>query len=109
MQVESDVYIKFGNDPADKDNYPLIEGDCTDETHKWWCELRNCGFNLTVPDHSKLLKTGGGGGGEGEGGSGDGKEKTKPKTKWEKVSLKKRVDWASTQLFLRCCKAGRQK
>ena len=106
MAIESDVYVKFGDDPnevADSD-LPLIEGDCTDDTHYWWCELRSCGFNLTIPDHSKL---------DGDGGSSSGDdnsaEQTKPKTKWDKVSLKKRVDWASTHLFLRCCEAGKRK
>jgi type VI protein secretion system component Hcp len=108
MAIESDVYVKLGDDPGARDDYgepyPLIEGDCTDDTHYWWCELRSCGFNLTVPDHSKL---------EGDSGASDSgtnsATKTKPKTKWEKVSMKKRIDWASTHLFLRCCEAGRRK
>src|SRR5262245_2641462 len=108
MPTESDVYVKFGDDPTATNDYgepePLIQGDCTDDMHYWWCELRSCGFNLSVADHSKL---------EGDSGAEDSGTnsavKTKPKTKWEKVSLKKRVDWASTQLFLRCCEAGRRK
>src|SRR5262249_33656656 len=30
----------------------------------------------------------------------------KPKPSFKKVTIKKRVDWASTQLFLRCCYAA---
>ena len=112
MPIESDVYVKFGDDPHDPEDYPLIEGDCTDFTHFNWCELRSCGFNLTVPDHSKLVNNGGG---ASSGGSGSGSSSStsatpeKPKTKFDKVTLKKRVDWASTQLFLRCCEAGKRK
>jgi type VI protein secretion system component Hcp len=96
--MATDVYIKFGttketigprNTPR-----PKIEGDSTDELHYWWCEVRNCGFDLEAKDPEPAPESGGGGKEE---------DKEKSKAKFKNVTLKKRVDWASTQLFLRCC------
>ena len=96
--MPTDVYIKFGttkkvigplNTPR-----PLIEGDSTDAWHYWWCELRACGFDLDAkdpepkPDPNKPPPK---------------EDKDKSKAKFQKVTLTKRVDWASTQLFSKCC------
>jgi type VI protein secretion system component Hcp len=94
--MPTDAYVKFGEDPDDPENFPLIEGDCTDEMHYNWCELRDTSFDVTFPDQEKA-------------GEGDSKEKKKQTVHPEKVTLKKRVDWASTQLFLKCCQAAKAK
>jgi type VI protein secretion system component Hcp len=93
--MPTDAYVKFGEDPDDP-QIPFIEGDCTDEIHYNWCELRDTSFDVTFPDQEKA-------------GEGDSKEKKKQTVHPEKVSLKKRVDWASTQLFLKCCQAAKAK
>jgi type VI protein secretion system component Hcp len=96
--MATDVYIKFGttkekigplNTPR-----PLIEGDSTDELHYWWCELRNCGFDLEAKDPEPKPAADG---------TTPEADKEKSKAKFPKVTLKKRLDWASTQLFIRCC------
>ena len=51
MATESyDSYIKFGEStnlaPDGKSYLPQIEGDSSDETHYWWCELRGYDFSL---------------------------------------------------------------
>ena len=94
--MATDAYIKFGDstNPAPNPKYmlPLIEGDSTDEGHYWWCELRGYDFSLDA--------------GERDPGSQGKQDKEKPKPSFKKVTIKKRVDWASTQLFLRCCYAA---
>ena len=89
-----DAYVKFGktDDTGGPNDTPLpkIEGDSTDADHYWWCELRDCGFDLSNPHSSK---------------DGD-DEDTIPPSHFEPVTLKKRVDWATTQLFLKCCQAA---
>lgn len=93
--MATDAYIKFG-EGAGESPYgtplPLIEGDCSDETHYWWCELRGYDFSLEA--------------GERDSSSEGDNDKEKPKPSFKKVTVKKRVDWASTQLFLRCCYAA---
>jgi len=91
--MATDAYVKFGEIPGN--NLPLIEGDCTDEGHYWWCELRDADFDLKAPNRTP----------EGEG---DSKEKKATGT-FENVTIKKRVDWASAQLFVKCCEAGSAK
>ncbi len=93
--MATDAYIKFGEGSGESPYgtpLPLIEGDSTDETHYWWCELRGYDFSLEA----------------GERDSSDAGDKSKEKSKpsFKKVTVKKRVDWASTQLFLRCCYAA---
>jgi hypothetical protein len=90
-----DAYVKFGkgNGTGGPNDSPLpaIEGDSTDIDHYWWCELRDCGFDLKNP-HSSA---------ENE------EEADKvPPSHFEPVTLRKRVDWATTQLFLKCCQAA---
>lgn len=96
--MATDVYIKFGTTKETigprKTPRPLIEGDSTDELHYWWCELRNCGFDLEAKDPEPKPA---------EDGTTPEEDKEKSKAKFPKVTLKKRVDWASTQLFIRCC------
>ena len=91
--MPADVYIKFGeSDDQGPDGTPLpsIEGDSTDLWHYWWCELRDCGFDLQASDWQT----------EGDAAANDHENAT---AKFPKVTLKKRVDWASTQLFTLCC------
>lgn len=89
-----DAYVKFGEgdaDPNDPDGecLPEIEGDSDDSEHFWWCELRNCGFDMVAPER----------GAAGE----DGSKEKEPPLFFKPVTLRKRVDWASTQLFMKCC------
>jgi len=95
--MANDVYAAFGKSPAPERGGPLntelpdIEGDSTDARHYWWCELRECGFDMDTPQQ------------EDEDNSSDA---NKPVTGFKPVTLRKRVDWASTQLFLKCCAAA---
>ncbi|HZR21580.1 MAG TPA: type VI secretion system tube protein Hcp [Verrucomicrobiae bacterium] len=88
--MANDVYIKFGEDDDDPD-LPDIEGDSTDAKHWWWCELRDCGFDMASPQQADD--------------SADSPTKAVAST-FKSVTLKKRVDWASTQLFRECIKAA---
>jgi type VI protein secretion system component Hcp len=93
--MATDAYIKFGEGSGTSPyNTPLpdIEGDSTDEGHYWWCELRGYDFALEAGERDSSAE-------------GD-KDKEKPKPSFKKVTIKKRVDWASTQLFLKCCYAA---
>jgi type VI protein secretion system component Hcp len=94
--MATDAYIKFG-ESSDKSPYgtplPDIEGDSTDIGHYWWCELRGYDFSLDAGERDSDS-------------AGDDKDKEKPKPSFKKVTIKKRVDWASTQLFLKCCSAA---
>lgn len=93
--MATDAYIKFG-ESSDTSPYdtplPAIEGDSTDIGHYWWCELRGYDFSLTA--------------GERDSSSEGDKDQEKPKPSFQKVTIKKRVDWASTQLFLKTCYAA---
>jgi type VI protein secretion system component Hcp len=105
--MPNDVYVKFG----DCEDYggplntelPDIEGDSTDAIHYWWCELRECGFDMEAAQEDST--DGGDGDGGSSGGSG-GSNSDKPASTFKAVKLTKRVDWASTQLFLKCCQAA---
>ena len=98
MAIEGDAYVKFGEgsgkDGPKQTPLPLIEGDSTDETHYYWSELRDCNFGFASKDP------------EPEGADGDSKKPTK---QLDKVKLTKKVDWASTQLFQKCCEAAKAK
>lgn len=91
-----DVYVKFGESDGKVEGtgtpLPAIEGDSSDVWHYWWCELRTCGFNLEAKEWKS----------EKDKDSKD-KEKEKSTSQFKKVNLTKRVDWASTQLFMMCC------
>jgi len=95
--MANDVYVKFGRDPNGTTGGPLdtelpdIEGDSTDAHHYWWCELRECGFSIDTPQQADENKSG---------------ENSKPASTMPQVTLRKRLDWASTQLFLKCCEAA---
>jgi type VI protein secretion system component Hcp len=96
--MPTDVYVSFGEDAGGGDDYhdftPEIEGDCTDEQHLNWCELRDTGFSVTFPHQQKL---------------GDDQTPEVATQHLEHITLKKRVDWASTRLFLKCCQAAKAK
>lgn len=102
--MPTDVYVKFGesNGTGGPNNSPLpaIEGDSDDANHYWWCELRDCGFNMQAPEQGEDE---GESGGNGKGSAGQKKEIP---TFFKEVTLRKRVDWASTQLFQMCCDAA---
>jgi type VI protein secretion system component Hcp len=68
----------------------LLEGDSDDSEHHWWCEVRDCG-DLENPGRRRA-KT-------------ENKDK-EPRSWFKTVALKKRVDWGSTQLFIKCCEAA---
>src|SRR5579872_7174479 len=91
--MATDAYVKFGKGTKtggpNQTILPLLEGDSTDATHYWWCELRDCNFDISVEDR----------GSDSAGQKGD----KSPNAQLTKVTLKKRVDWASTQLFMKCC------
>jgi type VI protein secretion system component Hcp len=93
--MATDAYIKFGEGSGTSPYgtpLPDIEGDSTDEGHYWWCELRGYDFALEAGERDSSAE-------------GD-KDKEKPKPSFKKVTIKKRVDWASTQLFMKCCYAA---
>lgn len=95
--MPKDAYIKFGESdnksPAGRP-LPLIEGDSSDEFHYYWCELRSCDIELKASESSKDSE---------ERGAEKGKES---RPEFEPVTLTKRVDWASTQLFMKVCEAA---
>lgn len=109
--MANDVYVKFGE--CDDRGGPLntklpdIEGDSTDALHFWWCELRECGFDMETPQQADGDdgQNGGGGGGSSAHSSSSGGN-SKPASGFKTVRLRKRVDWASPQLFLKCCQAA---
>src|SRR2546427_7788998 len=92
-----DAYVKFGESkdlsPLFGTPLPLIEGDSDDSEHYWWCELRDCGFELEAPERDSTEK-------------GESNDPKKPRPGFKPVRLKKRVDWGSTQLFIKCCEAA---
>jgi type VI protein secretion system component Hcp len=93
--MATDAYIKFGEGSGTSPYgtpLPDIEGDSTDEKHYWWCELRGYDFALEAGERDSSA-------------AGD-KDAEKPKPTFKKVTIKKRVDWASTQLFMKCCNAA---
>jgi len=69
-----------------------IEGDSDDESHYWWCELRGCDFEMEASERSED--------------EADTKEEKKSKAELKPITIKKRVDWASTELFTKCCEAA---
>src|SRR5262249_53636863 len=73
---------------------PSISGDSDDEKHYWWCELRNCGFDLEAVE---------------QGPSDPNDKKKDQKSGFKPVRLAKRVDWATTGLFYKCCEAAQAK
>jgi len=95
--MANDVYVKFGSDPDPEYGGPLkteipdIEGDSNDAHHWWWCELRQCGFNMDTPQQQDDAHQ---------------TDANQPVSGFQPVTLSKRVDWASTQLFLKCCEAA---
>src|SRR5580765_3434866 len=105
--MANDVYVKFGE--TDDRGGPLntklpnIEGDSTDALHYWWCELRECGFDMETPQQPEAEDSQGGGG---PSSSSSGSGNSKPASGFKTGRLRKRVDWASPQLFLKCCQAA---
>jgi type VI protein secretion system component Hcp len=95
--MANDVYVKFGSDPDPEYGGPLkteipdIEGDSSDAHHWWWCELRECGFDMDTPQQEDDANQ---------------SDANKPASGFKPVTLRKRVDWASTQLFLKCCESA---
>jgi type VI protein secretion system component Hcp len=90
-----DAYIKFGEGTdrgPDNKLLPKIEGDSDDEQHYWWCELRSCDFDMETSEHAESDE--------------DADEEKKSKAELKPITIKKRVDWASTQLFTLCCEAA---
>jgi type VI protein secretion system component Hcp len=107
--MANDVYVKFGE--CDDRGGPLntklpdIEGDSTDALHYWWCELRECGFDMETPQQEGDDSQGAAGSSGGSASSSsDGN--SKPASGFKTVRIRKRVDWASPQLFLKCCQAA---
>jgi type VI protein secretion system component Hcp len=97
--MATDAYIAFDEGLGkEKSPYglpmPRIEGDSTDAFHYWWCELRSCNFDLKAEDWKTEVE-----GTDAE----ENENKKDAKAKFEKVTLTKRVDWASAHLFYLCC------
>jgi len=100
-----DAYIKFGKgrDPEVPER-PFVEGDSTDVWHFYWCELRDCNLDLKVSEAKSDVET--------DPNTAAAADEEEPKGVLEHVTIKKRVDWASTTLFKKCCetpKAQRKK
>jgi type VI protein secretion system component Hcp len=94
--MPTDAYVRFGEDTnAGLDDYgqaqPLLDGDCTDAKHFNWCELRDTDFHIEFPHSDEK--------------AGDDPGKSAAKH-LPTATLKKRVDWASTRLFLACIQAS---
>jgi type VI protein secretion system component Hcp len=92
-----DTYIKFGEGTdrgPDGETLPLILGDSDDAQHYWWCELRGCDFELETSERS------------GKDGAAEPDQGEQPKTELKPITVKKRVDWASAGLFMKCCEAA---
>src|SRR3954469_15762014 len=91
-----DAYVKFGTtkEHIGPHNNPraAIDGDSTDADHYWWCELRDCGFDLKNPHTAAEDK--------------NQASDEVPPSHFDPVTLRKRVDWATTQLFIKCCQAA---
>jgi type VI protein secretion system component Hcp len=94
--MPQDIYVRFGQEDDSDDSAPVIEGDCTDDRHTDWCELRDTGFSIDNPDKEKT-------------GDDATKDEKKQTLNFGPVTLKKRVDWASTQLILKCIQASKAK
>ena len=71
---------------------PLIEGDSSDSKHYWWTELESCSFGLTAAERTDDAKA-------------QSDDKNKPRPSVHKVTLTKKVDWGSADLFEKCCEA----
>ncbi len=97
-----DAYVKFGESSDRSPLYgtplPLIEGDSDDAAHHWWCELRDCGFDLENPNPNPTQAS--------DGGGPPPDPKKESKAGYKPVVLKKRVDWGSYLLFQKCCEAA---
>jgi type VI protein secretion system component Hcp len=108
--MANDVYVKFGECEAQggplNTKLPDIEGDSTDALHFWWCELRECGFDMETPQQAEGEDGQDGDGSSGGSSSSTSSSKSKPASGFKTVRLRKRVDWASPQLFLKCCQAA---
>lgn len=94
--MAQDTYVKFGSRkeraPAPYNTpLPLIEGDSGDSLHYWWTEARSCSFGLTGAERTTT----------GE----DATDKTKNRPKPGNVTITKKVDWGSADLFQKCCEA----
>jgi len=94
--MPTDAYVRFGEDQgSENDDYgqpqPLIMGDCTDAKHLNWCELRDTDFQVEFPHNDEK--------------EGSDSEKA-PSQRLPTITLKKRVDWASTRLILACIQAS---
>lgn len=96
-----DAFVKFGTGTGTGPSgtpLPAISGDSDDDAHYWWCELRDCSFDLENAVQDKSAD--------------DGSQSAKPadqQATFKPVSLQKRVDWATTSLFYKCCEAAKAK
>jgi type VI protein secretion system component Hcp len=97
-----DVYIKFG-ETEETDAFgkprPEIEGDSDDEQHFWWSEVRECSFSIRAAEKPPEPEEGGGSGGS------EAAPAEVPRPKLEKVTIGKKVDWGSADLFRLCCQS----
>lgn len=96
MNKPVDAYVMFGTTKefGGPNNTPLpwIEGDSEDSRHFYWCEIRD-GGELRLRFEREAGEAG---------------EAARPGPRcgaFEPVGLSKKVDWATTQLFQRCCTA----
>src|SRR5690242_3889097 len=94
-----DIYIKFGEteelDPNGKP-WPEIEGDSSDSEHFWWTEVRDCSFSIKAAERPKQKE-------DEESPPPDSGKESRPVL--NHVSISKKVDWGSADLFRLCCQS----
>jgi type VI protein secretion system component Hcp len=90
-----DAYIKFGErDEKGPDGkpLPLIEGDSSDAEHYWWTELRGYDFGISAGERPRDTS--------------DQPNEERSRPELGDVTITKKVDWGSADLFRKCCEAA---
>jgi type VI protein secretion system component Hcp len=102
--MATDAFVKFGESTQKggplNTPLPAISGDSDDATHYWWCELRDCSFDLENVTQDKSAD---------QGSSSSGSKTDDQQSGFKKVTLRKRIDWATPNLFNKCCEAAKAK
>jgi type VI protein secretion system component Hcp len=104
-----DAFIKFGERDElgpDKRPLPLIEGDSSDEEHYWWTELRSYDFSMRAGQRPREEGSSGSGGGSNSGSSDSQPAADRSRPELGDLTITKKVDWGSADLFRKCCEAA---